>query len=189
MKKIFVLAAMALVVLAAEAQKVYGDKPGWTAYTTEDEFTGKRSHYMRYFDEQRVLAATFFLQGRLGLLEWYDGMLYFDVTFDAVMEHRGHIPMKQIDYELRVVLPGNEDSKDWGEAELKFEDVEKSGQTFFGTFVVDADVEDMKRGRTVALRWDDPIRGRQVVRKISLSGFTRCYDECLRRYKKDWEGN
>lgn len=180
---LMVMAAILLITMAAQSQVVYGDKAGWSVYTTEDEFTGKRSHYLRYFDQQRRLAASFFPgPNRLAVLEWYDGRLYFDVTFDAVMDHRGHIAEEQIDYELRVTLPKNESSEDFGEATLKFGDVEQAGETFFGTFVFNVDCDDMKQGSTVAVRWQDPIRGRQTVRKISLTGFTRCYDECLRRY-------
>ena len=184
MKRMIFMAVVVLMTLAAKAQIVYGDKTGWTAYTTEDDYSGKKSHYMQYFDEKRRLAASFFLQGRLGLLEWYDGSLYFDVTFDAVMDNRGHISSKQIDYEIRIAQPKGESSEDYGEVELKFSDVEKSGETFFGTFVIDADVEEMKSGQSVAVRWNDPIRGRKTVKKISLVGFTKAYNECLRRYKE-----
>ena len=180
---LFMAVITMLVGTAMRAQVVYGDKAGWSVYTTEDEFTGKRSHYLRYFDQQLRLAASFFPgPNRLAILEWYDGKLYFDVTFDAVMDHRGHIAKEQIDYELRVTLPKGESSEDFGEATLKFGDVERAGETFFGTFVFDVDCDEMKQGSTVAVRWQDPIRGRQTVRKISLVGFTKCYDECLRRY-------
>ena len=63
--------------------------------------------------------------------------------------------------------------------------VERAGDTFFGTFVFDMDAATMKAGRSVAVRWTDPLRGKQVVRKISLAGFTRCFDECIRRYRED----
>lgn len=183
MKRLFFLAAMAVLSVASMAQKVYGDKAGWTVYTTEDEFTGKRSHCLRYYDQQRVLAASFWPGiDRLAILEWYDGKLYFDVTFDAVMDHRGHIADEEIDYEWRVALPKGESAEDFGTVALKFGDVEQAGETFFGTFVFNADGEAMKAGQSVAVRWRDPIRGREMVRKISLVGFTRCYDECLRRY-------
>ena len=182
MKRMILMEVMVLKALTGTGQKGYGDRPGWTAYTTEDEFTGKQSHYMRYYDQQLALAATFFLQGRLGIAEWYDGRLYFDVTFDAVMEHRGHIAPEEIDYEMRVTLPKGETSEDGGTVKLSFMDVEKAGETFLGTFVVDADPDEMKRGTAVAVRWYDPIRGKQVTKKIPLAGFTRCYDEVLRRY-------
>lgn len=77
MKRLFVLAVSVLMALAVSAQKVYGDRPGWTVYTSEDEYSGKKSHCLRYYD---------------------------------------------------------------------------------------------------------PMRGKQVTKKISLAGFTKCYNECLRRY-------
>ena len=186
MKRIFIfILAFATFMQIAQAQIVYGDKKGWSVYTTEDDFTGKRSHSLRFYDEQRRLTASFFPgTNRLAVLEWYDGMLYFDVTFDAVMDHRGHIADEYISYELRVSLPKGESDEDSGSAKLMFGDVEKAGETFFGTFVMDVDLEELKRGSTVAVRWNDPIRRRQTVRKISLAGFTKCYDECIRRYKQ-----
>jgi len=185
MKKMILMALMSLVVLTAMAQVVYGDKSGWTAYTTEDEYTGKRSHYMRYFDERRRLAAVFFLQGRMGVMEWYDGVLFMDETLEAVTERHGEFPDRQVDYEWRVALPKDDSDEDFGTVKMTFGDVERAGDTFFGTFVFDMDAATMKAGRSVAVRWTDPLRGKQVVRKISLAGFTRCFDECIRRYRED----
>ena len=186
MKRFFVLAALALVVLAAlRAQVVYGESRGWTAYTTEDEYSGKRFHYMRYFDDRLRLAAVFFLQGRMGVMEWYDGVLFMDETLEAVPERHGEIPDRQVDYEWRVTLPKNDSEEDFGTVKMTFGDVERAGDTFFGTFVFDMDAATIKTGQSVAVRWYDPLRDKQVVRKISLTGFTRCFDECIRRYKSD----
>lgn len=183
MKKMILMAAIILAALAAQAQIVYGDKPGWSAYTTEDEYTGKKSHYMRYFDsEQRLVASYFPSTGRMAVLEWYDGLLYFDVTFDAVMDNRGHIANEQIDYEWRIAQAKGEADEDFGTVAMKYGDVERAGETFFGTFIFDADADAMMSGQSIAVKWRDPIKEKTLVRKVSLSGFTRCYDEVLRRY-------
>lgn len=183
MKRLLILAVAALMVLAAGAQKVYGDRPGWSVYTTEDEYSGKKSYSLRYYDQQRTLVASFFPgRDRMAVLEWYDGRLYFDVTFDAVMDHRGHIADEEIAYEWRVEPTKGEATEDAGVVNLSFGDVEQAGDTFFGTFIFDADCEAMMAGKSIAVRWLDPIKGKQIVRKFSLAGFTRCYDECLRRY-------
>lgn len=174
---------LAALATAAEAQKVYGDRPGWSVHTVEDEYTGKVSYSMRYYDQQRVLTASFFPgRDRMAILEWYDGRLYFDVTFDAVMDHRGHIADEEIGYEWRVASAKGEPSEGSGTVKLSFGDVEKAGETFFGTFIFDADLDAMMAGQTIAVRWHDPIKGKEMVRKVSLSGFTRCYDKVLRRY-------
>ena len=99
MRFLMIMAAVVLMAMAARSQVVYGDKAGWSVYTTEDEFTGKQSHYLRYFDQQRRLAASFFPgPNRLAVLEWYDGRLYFDVTFDAVMDQKnvGSVPKRGV---------------------------------------------------------------------------------------------
>lgn len=177
------LAVLCAVMVTAAAQRVYGDKKGWTVYTTTDEYSGRKSHCLRYYNEQLELAASFWPgTDRLAILEWYDGRLYFDVTFDAVTDHRGHIAEEEISYEVRVALPKGESAEDFGTVALKFMDVEKAGETFFGTFIFNADGNAMKAGQTLAVKWNDPIKGKQIVRKLSLAGFTRCYDECLRRY-------
>ena len=179
-----ILAAMALMVAAAAmAQKVYGDRPGWTVYTSEDEYTGKRSHYMRYYNDRRELAASFFPgPNRLAVLEWYDGVLFMDETLEAVTERHGEFPDREVDYEWRVALPKNDSAEDFGTVKMRFGDVERVADTFFGTFVFDADGDAMKAGQSIAVRWHDPMRGKQVTKKISLAGFTKCYNECLRRY-------
>ena len=182
-KRMILMALTVLVALAAQAQIVYGDKPGWTVYTTENEYTGKVGHCLRYYDEQRRLAGSFWPgSDRLAVLEWYDGVLYMDETLDAVTERRGQIPDREIDYEVRVALPKGDSVEDEGTVNLSFGDVERAGETFFGTFVFDADAKAMMQGQTIAVRWYDPIKQKTLVKKMSLLGFTRCYDEVLRRY-------
>lgn len=184
MKKMILVALMSLAVaVTAQAQKVYGDKPGWTVYTMEDEYTGKRSHYLRYYNDRRELAASFFPgPNRLAVLEWYDGVLFMDETLEAVTERHGEFPDREVDYEWRVALPKNDSAEDFGTVKMTFGDVERVGDTFFGTFVFNVDCDAMKAGQSIAVRWTDPLRDKQVVRKISLAGFTKCYNECLRRY-------
>ena len=183
MKKMFVLALMSLVVSAVQAQVVYGDRPGWTVYTSEDEYSGKKSHCLRYYDQQRALAASFWPGiDRMAVLEWYDGVLFMDETLEAVTERHGEFPDRQVDYEWRVALPKNDSAEDFGTVKMTFGDVERVADTFFGTFVFDADGDAMMAGKWIAVRWNDPLRQEQVVKRISLAGFTRCYDEVLRRY-------
>ena len=177
------LALMSVMVSAVQAQVVYGDKQGWEAYTTEDEYTGKKSHYMRYFDDRQRLAASFFPgPNRMAVLEWYDGVLFMDETLEAVTERHGEFPDRQVDYEWRVAMAKGDSEEDFGTVKMTFGDVERVGDTFFGTFVFNVDGDAMKAGQSIAVRWTDPLRDKQVVRKYSLAGFTRCYNECLRRY-------
>ena len=177
------MAVAVLTTLAVTAQKVYGDKPGWTVYTAVDEYTDKKSYYLRYYNERRELAASYFPgTSKMAVLEWYDGVLFFDVTLEAVTERRGQIPDDEIKYEWRVTMPEIEPVEVSGTAKMTYGDVEMAGDTFFGTFVFEMDTDWMKWGTTVAVKWYDPMRGKIVVRKIPLTGFTRCYNECLRRY-------
>ena len=181
MKKLFLMALMAVVtVLQMQAQVAHG---GWEAYTTEDEYTGKKNHYLRYFDDKERWTASFFPgPNKLGVLEWYDGVLFMDETEKAVLEHHGKLPEKDVDYEWRVELPKGDSEEDFGTVKMKFGRVEHVGDTFFGTFVFDVDCNDLMAGRWIAVRWHDPLRQEQVVKRIPLAGFTKCYDEVLRRY-------
>ena len=65
---------------------------------------------------------------------------------------------------------------------MKFGRVEHVGDTFFSTMVFDVDCDALMAGKWIAVRWQDPLRQEQVVKRIPLAGFTRCYDEVLRRY-------
>ena len=180
MKKMILVALMSLAVSAMSAQVARG---GWEAYTTEDEYTGKKNHYMRYFDDRQRLAASFFPgPNRLGVLEWYDGVLFMDETMEAVTEHHGKLPERDVDYEWRVELPKDDSTEDFGTVKMKFGGVEQVGDTFFSTMVFDVDRDALMAGKWIAVRWNDPLRHEQVVKRISLAGFTRCYDEVLRRY-------
>lgn len=152
-------------------------------YTKEDEYTSELSYYLRYFDDRQRLVASFFPgPNKMAVLEWYDGVLFMEETLEAVLEQHGEFLNRQVDYEWRVALPKNDSEEDFGMVKMTFGDVERAGDTFFGTFVFDVDCEVLKAGQSIAVHWHDPMRGKQVVRKISLLGFTRCYKECLRRY-------
>jgi len=181
MKKMMVMALMAVVtVLQMQAQVAHG---GWEVYTTEDEFTGKKSHYMRYFDDKERWTASFFPgPNKLGVLEWYDGVLFMDETEKAVLEHHGKLPERDVDYEWRVELPKGDSTEDFGTVKMKFGGVEHVGDTFFSTMVFDVDRDALMAGKWIAVRWQDPLRQEQVVKRIPLAGFTRCYDEVLQRY-------
>ena len=154
MKKMFILALMSVMMSAVSAQVARG---GWEAYTTEDEYTGK-------------------------VLEWYDGVLFMDETLEAVTEHHGKLPERDVDYEWRVELPKDDSTEDFGTVKMKFGRVEHVGDTFFSTMVFDVDRDALMAGKWIAVRWNDPLRHEQVVKRISLAGFTKCYDEVLRRY-------
>ena len=164
MKRMILMAVVMLAALAARAQIVYGDKSGWTVYTTEDEYSGKKSHYMRYYDERQRLTASFFPgPNRLAVLEWYDGVLFMDETMEAVTERHGKFPDRQVDYEWRVALPKDDSSEDFGTVKMTFGSVEHVGDTFFGTFVFDVVGDELMAGKSIAVRWHDPMRDEQLV--------------------------
>ena len=105
-----------------------------------------------------------------------------DETLEAVTERHGEFPDREVDYEWRVALPKDDSTEDFGTVKMKFGGVEQVGDTFFSTMVFDVDRDALMAGKWIAVRWNDPLRGKQVTRKISLAGFTKCYNECLRRY-------
>jgi hypothetical protein len=176
---------LVLTALTAGAQNgAVGNRQGWTVDVSEDAFSGKKDYHCFYYDQQKVLGAVYYPEsGFLTVIDWFDGKLYFDVSFDAVMDNRGHIAKEQIDYEWRIAQVNGEADEDFGTVAMKYGDVKRAGETFFGTFIFDADADAMMSGQSIAVRWKDPIKGKKLVRKISLMGFTRCYDEVLRRYE------
>ena len=183
MKRMILMAVMVLAALAARAQIVYGDDSGWEVDSLEDKYTGKKAYYMRYYDERQRLAAAYFpTSGRLAVVEWYPGALFMDETVEAITERHGKFPERQVDYEWRVALPGDESSEDFGTAKMTFGHVEYVGDTFFGKLSFEVDCYELMDGKSIAVRWHDPMRDEKLVRKIWLMGFTRCYDEVLRRY-------
>ena len=185
-KRLFLMVAMVLMALAAMAQGGIGKAPGWTVQSYDDDFTDEKTYNLEYYDQQKVLTAVYFpAEGRMTLVDWYDGTLYFDVTFDAVMDYRGHIGEKYISYDIHVGLPKGESREDSGNTKIRFSDVQKAGQLFYGMFNIFPTLDDLKRGTTINVRWNDPIRGRETVKKISLAGFTKKFEECAKRSVQD----
>ena len=182
MKKMFLMAVVVLTALTAMAQGGIGKAPGWTVQSYDDDFTDEKTYNLEYYDQQKVLTAVYFpAEGRMTLVDWYDGKLYFDVTFDAVMDYRGHIGEKYISYDIHVGLPKGESREDSGNTKIKYSDVQKAGQLFYGMFNIFPTLDDLKRGTTINVRWNDPIRGRETVKKISLAGFTKKFEECAKK--------
>ncbi len=106
MKRLILMAVVVLTALTAMAQGGIGKAPGWTVQSYDDDFTDEKTYNLEYYDQQKVLTAVYFPnEGRMTLVDWYDGKLYFDVTFDAVMAYRGHIVEKYISYDIHVGLP------------------------------------------------------------------------------------
>ena len=183
------MAAMVLVALAAMAQGGIGKAPGWAVDVSEDDFSGEKTYRCMYYDQQKVLTAVYWpMSGALTVTDWYDGKLYFDVTFDAVMDNRGHIADRYISYDIHVNFPKSESREDNGVTKQGFTDVSRAGEVFMSMFNIYPTLDDLKRGTSIAVRWDDGIKGKTVVKKISLAGFTRCFEDCAKRSVQDMIG-
>lgn len=186
MKRLMMMAVLVLTVLTAWAQGGIGKAAGWAVDVSTDDFSGEKTYRCMYYDQQKVLTAVYWPQsGAMTLVDWYDGKLYFDVTFDAVMDNRGHIADRYISYEIHVNLPKGESREDDGTAKMGFSDVSRAGEVFMSMFNINPTLDDLKRGTSLAVRYEDPIKGRQVVKKVSLSGFTKCFEDCARRSVQD----
>lgn len=190
MKRMILMAAMVLVALTAMAQNgAVGKRQGWTVDVSEDDFSGKKNYRCLYYDQQKVLGAVYYPEsGYMAVIDWFEGKLYFDVTFDAVMDNRGQIDDRYVDYDLHVNLPGGKSREDSGRARQAFSDVQKAGQVFFSMTNVNPTLDDLQRGTSMAVRWYDSIKRKTVVRKISLQGFTKCLEDCAKRSVQDMIG-
>ena len=190
MRRILVLAAMALMMataaMAQGARGPVGKKPGWAVDVSVDDFSGKKDYRCFYYDQQKVLGAVYYPEsGFMAVIDWFDGKLYFDVSFDAVMDNRGQIDDRYVAYDIHVNLPGGKSREDSGTARQGFSEVQKAGQVFFSMTNINPTMDDLKQGLSLSVRWDDPIKRKTVVRKISLQGFSKCLEECAKRSVMD----
>lgn len=185
-KRMFLMVVMVLGVLTAMAQGGIGKAPGWAVDVSEDDFSGEKTYRCMYYDQQKVLTAVYWpMSGALTVIDWYDGKLYFDVTFDAVMDNRGHIADRYISYDVHVNFPKGESREDNGVTKQGFTDVSRAGEVFMCMFNIYPTLDDLKRGTSIAVRWDDAIKGKTMVKKISLVGFTKCFEDCAKRSVQD----
>ena len=186
MKRMILTAVTVLVALAAMAQSK-GVASGWKVTTSTDDFTDEKSYRCDYFEGKNPLPSAVYWprSGAMTIIELFDGSLYFDVTFDAVMDNRGHINDKYIDYDLHIKFPKGEIREDSDHTNMGYMDIKRAGETFAGMFNIVVTLDDLKRGTSIAVRWEDPIKGKTVVKKISLTGFTKCFEECAKRSVQD----
>lgn len=187
MKKIILLLILIVVstnVISAKTKKRARsnttNKSGWVKQAKTDEYTTETSYIMYYYKNGLVHAVYFPEDESLKVIKYYDGLKYFDNTWDAMMDNNGQLPTKSADVSMRIIRTKTDYDEQVFFKSIYFTDVSAPGEAFFSYFFVDVDAADLKKAQSISFKWYDTMDYNTYAINISLSGFASCYNSCVR---------
>lgn len=187
MKKIILLLILLVVstsVVTARTKKRArtgsSTKNGWVKQTKTDEYTTETSYIMFYYKNGLVQAVYFPEDEMLKVIKYYDGLKYFDQTWDAMMDNNGRLPDQYADVSMRIIRTKTDYDEQEFYKSISFTDVSTPGDPFFSFFFVSVDAADLKKAQSISFKWFDKMDYDTYAINISLSGFTTVYNACTR---------
>ena len=187
MKKIILLLVLLVVstsVVSAKTKKTARarstTKSGWVKQPNTDEYTMETTYIMFYYKNGLVHAVYFPEHETLKVIKYYDGLKYFDQTWDALMDNNGRLPDQYADVSMRIIRTKTDyDEHDFYKS-ISFTDVSTPGELFFSFFFVEVDASELKKAQSISFKWYDKMDYDTYVININLAGFSTCYNACTR---------
>lgn len=193
MKKILVFLIITLTLNVCNIQAQTKKKTQKSKITTEwkvsediDEYTQLPKKELEYYDTNRnneffkyCSSVTFLLEtNRLVISNYFEGLPYFDLSWDALMNSGGKFPTQEIDgISVRFIKGGINYEEYTCSGILAYTSVNTPGQDFVGILVIEVDPVLMKESKSVSIKWYDNLVEKDFTYNINLSGFTRVYNE------------
>ena len=175
MKRLIFLFVFGIMSLVSFGQT----KNGWHIYKSIDTYTQEINYECKYYKNSFPIATFFPNTQKICILSTYDGLKYFDNTWDALMYYNGNIQGFNTFVEERLIF--NNDYKEYENyVSINCTSVDRAGETFLGGFIFDENVEELKKAKSVSYKYYDKIKNETVTINISLIGFTKCYNECIK---------
>ena len=149
---------------------------GWVTHKKTDEYTTETSYIMYYYKDGKVYAVYFPEDEELKVIKYFDGLKYFDQTWDALMDNNGYFPSRESEVSARLIRTKSDYDEDVYSETISYTDVDRVGQTFFSYFFFHIEPEKLKKAQSISFRWFDYLAYETFTLNISLSGFTACYN-------------
>ena len=187
MKKIILLLILLVVstsVISAKTKKRARsnstNKSGWVKQAKTDEYTTETTYIMYYYKNGLVHAVYFPEDESLKVIKYYDGLKFFDQTWDAMMDNNGYLPSQNTDVSMRIIRSKSDFDEQEFYKTISFTDVSTPGEPFFSFFFVDVEAAELKKAQSISFKWYDKMDYNKYAINISLTGFSTCYNACIK---------
>ncbi|MBR4389996.1 MAG: hypothetical protein IKT00_12590 [Prevotella sp.] len=175
MNRLITFIAIYIISMSAIAAK-----NGWFRDVITDDYSQERTYICVCYKNNKIIAVFYPDNNTLKVIKDYDGLKYFDTTWNALLENSGRIKSNTSSVYLRYILNNDYEEYKIDDVKINFSNVDTPGDPFFSSFYIGVDVEDMKKAKSVSFMWYDSIDDEVYKTNITLMGFTACYNSCKR---------
>lgn len=158
----------------------FAAKNGWVRDVITDDYTQEKTYICVCWKNNSIIAVFYPENNALKVIKSYDGLKYFDTSWNALIENSGRIAPTYGSVFMRFIMNNDYSEYELNDVRIGFSDVDTAGDPFFSSFYVEVDVEEMKKAKSVSFKWYDKIDSSVYTTNISLMGFTACYNSCKR---------
>ncbi len=153
---------------------------GWVRESVTDEYTTETSYIMCYYKNGDVHAIYFPHDGTLKIIELFDGLKYFDQTWDAAVYNNGRFSSKSTEVSMRIIRSKSDYDEEVLDQTVYYSSIDHAGDSFISAFFVDIEPEILKKSQSISFRWIDKLVYETFTININLSGFTKCYNSAIK---------
>jgi len=170
MKRTILLTLIFAISLVVSAQA------GWRRDYVIDEYTQEKNPICIYYDRLGKIQAIYYINDQmLKIIRDYDGLKYFQVTWDALMDSSGKIESTISTVYYRLIGKENNQDIEVPDVSIFYSEVDTAGDDFFCSFYLGIDPSDLMKANSISFMWWDKIIGDTATKNISLMGFTKAY--------------
>lgn len=169
MKKAILLTIISIISLAVQAQN------GWRREYTTDEYTQEKSPICVFYKNGSIQAVYYIRSRQIKVLKDYDGLKYFQTTWDALMNSSGKIASTSGTVYYRLIGTGDNQDIEVPDVTVFYSEVDTARDPFFASFYIDIDPSELMKANSISFMWWDKIIDDTTSRNISLMGFTKAY--------------
>ncbi len=173
MKKIIIFIFLLIYTIPSLAQ--------WKVETQEDDYTLEKYYILTYTKSRANARAVYFPDTeKIRIAYVFDGLKYFDQTWDATIENNAVIDGRKIYGSCRVINSDKTYEEFFGPYYMWFTGFDRAGDTFAGCIDIEMDPSLLKKGQYLTVRISNPFIDDHITMKISLAGFTAAYNRTLK---------
>lgn len=149
----------------------------WRVKTNENEYTLEKESILTYTNSKKTLYAVYFPDiDKIRIAYYFEGIKYFDQTWNAILYNNGVLSSKHVYASFRVINSDRTYHEFADTYLMCFTDFDNAGDLFGGYLDIEIDPDLLKKGQYLTARIENPFIDAFITLKISLTGFTAAYN-------------
>ena len=168
---------MFFLILMANITRAQGY---WKLESNEDDYTMEKIYMIVHYVDGNIDAVYFPANNSLRVVKTYDGLAYFDTSWNAAVKNDGKISSRITSVDYRLIITKDNYTEDSYDTTMYFEGYGDDGKIdtdgFFSYFYLSLEPDQLKKSNYLSLKYYDKVAG-PIVKRISLAGFTKCYNQ------------